>query len=100
MIECSRCGAALRSWDETHECERRDASIQYNLATTDEQQAIVSEAIRQAWKIPEQIWYANRPRRATDPDNSRTGDAARLAPGPAPDRAAEAGAGRVRTAVG
>ncbi len=59
--ECSFCGASLRFGDDAHECGTRDTHIEYDLATTDEQKALLSEAVRKVWGIDEDRWYAKRP---------------------------------------
>ena len=59
--ECSHCGASLRFGDDAHECGTRNTRIEYDLATTDEQKALLSEAVRKVWGIDEDQWYAQRP---------------------------------------
>ena len=60
--ECPQCGSHLRHGADPHECGRRDDSqIRYNLATTDEEQAAISEAIRLLHGIDETFWYRHRP---------------------------------------
>ena len=62
MLECPRCGSCLRDWNETHECGPCDDShIQFNLATTDEEKAVLSESVRLIYGIDEEFWYRNRP---------------------------------------
>lgn len=58
--ECSFCGASLRFGCDAHECGVRTA-VKFNLATTDEQKALLSEAVRKVWGIDEDRWYRNRP---------------------------------------
>ncbi len=59
--ECSFCGASLRFGGDAHECGVRTA-VEFNLATTDEQKALLSEAVRKVYGIDEERWYAKRPR--------------------------------------
>ena len=58
--ECSFCGASLRFGGDAHECGTR-SRVEYALATTDEQKALLSEAVRKVWGIDEDRWYAKRP---------------------------------------
>ena len=58
--ECSFCGASLRFGGDAHECGTR-SRIEYDLAATDQQKALLSEAVRKVWGIDEDRWYANRP---------------------------------------
>ncbi len=58
--ECSFCGASLRFGGDTHECGTR-SRIEYDLAATDQQKALLSEAVRKVWGIDEDRWYAQRP---------------------------------------
>lgn len=60
--ECPQCGSYLRFGGDLHECGPRDDShIRYNLATTDEEKAALSEAVRLLHGIDEAFWYRNRP---------------------------------------
>lgn len=60
--ECPHCGSHLRYGGDPHECGPRDDShIRYNLATTDEEKAALSEAVRLLHRIDEAFWYRNRP---------------------------------------
>lgn len=60
--ECPHCGSYLRYGGDPHECGPRDDShIRYNLATTDEEKAALSEAVRLLHGIDEVFWYRNRP---------------------------------------
>ncbi len=59
--ECSHCGASLRFGDDAHQCGSRNTHIKFNLATTDQQKALLSEAVRKVWGIYEDRWYAQRP---------------------------------------
>ncbi len=62
MPDCPTCGASLRHWNDSHVCGPSDRShIRFNLATTDEEKAEVSEAVRQVHGIDEDFWYRNRP---------------------------------------
>ena len=58
--ECSFCGASLRFGGDAHECGSR-SRVEFNLATSDEQQALLSEAVRKVYGIDEDWWYAQRP---------------------------------------
>ncbi len=58
--ECSFCGASLRFGGDAHECGTRNTHIEYDLATTDEQKALLSEAVRKVYGIDEDRWYAQR----------------------------------------
>ena len=58
--ECSNCGASLRFGGDAHECGSR-SGVEFNLATTDEQKALLSEAVRKVYGIDEDRWYAQRP---------------------------------------
>lgn len=79
--ECPRCGSYLRFGGDIHECGQRDDShIQFNLATTDEQKAVLSESVRLIYGIDQELWYGNRPemlaivqrlRRECDPNIER-----------------------------
>lgn len=61
--ECPCCGSYLRYGGDPHACGTRDDShIRFNLATTDEEKAILSETVRRIYKIDEEFWYRNRPR--------------------------------------
>ncbi len=57
--ECSHCGASLRFGDDAHECGSR-YGVEFNLATTDEQKALLSETVRRIYGIDEDRWYAQR----------------------------------------
>ncbi len=60
--ECPCCGSCLRYGSDPHECGPRDDShIRYNLATTDEEKAVLSESVRLIYGIDEEFWYRNRP---------------------------------------
>lgn len=62
MLECPRCGGDLRNWNDTHECGPRDDShVRYNLATSCEEQAMLSETVRLVYGIDEEFWYRSRP---------------------------------------
>ena len=58
--ECSFCGTSLRFGDDAHECGSR-SGVEFNLATTDEQKALLSESVRKVYGIDEARWYAGRP---------------------------------------
>ena len=58
--ECSFCGASLRFGGDAHECGSR-SRIEYDLATTNEHKALLSEAVRRVYGIDENRWYAQRP---------------------------------------
>ncbi len=58
--ECSFCGASLRFGGDAHECGTR-SGVEFNLATTDEQKALLSEAVRKVYGIDEDRWYRQRP---------------------------------------
>ncbi len=58
--ECSFCGASLRFGGDAHECGSR-SRIEYDLAATDQQKALLSEAVRKVWGIDEDGWYRQRP---------------------------------------
>ena len=58
--ECSFCGASLRFGGDAHECGSR-SRIKYDLATTDEQKALLSDAVRKVYGIDEDRWYRQRP---------------------------------------
>jgi len=61
--ECPQCGSYLRFGGDLHECGPRDDShIRYNLATTDEEKAALSESVRLLHGIDEAFWYRNRPK--------------------------------------
>jgi hypothetical protein len=61
--ECPRCGSYLRYGGDAHFCEpHHGAHIRYNLATTEEEKAAVSESVRQVSGISEDFWYRNRPK--------------------------------------
>ena len=60
--ECPRCGSSLRFGGDVHECGARDDShIRFNLATTDEEKAALSESVRQIYGIDEDLWYRRHP---------------------------------------
>lgn len=60
--ECPQCGSYLRFGGDLHECGPRDDShLRYDLATTDEERAALSEAARVALRISEVLWYRDRP---------------------------------------
>ena len=59
--ECSFCGASLRFGGDAHECGTRNTHIEYDFATTDEQKALLSDAVRKVYGIDEVRWYAQRP---------------------------------------
>ena len=59
--ECSFCGASLRFGGDAHECGTRNTRIEFNLATTDEQKALLSETVRKIYGIDKDRWYAGRP---------------------------------------
>ncbi len=62
MLDCPTCGASLRHWDDPHCCTPSDRShIEFNLASTDEERAEVTEAVRRVYGIDEEFWYRNRP---------------------------------------
>jgi hypothetical protein len=59
---CPHCGSDLRFGGDLHECGPRDDSgVRYNLATTDEEKAALSESVRLLYGIDEAFWYRNRP---------------------------------------
>ncbi|RLS54306.1 MAG: hypothetical protein DWH91_12210 [Planctomycetota bacterium] len=58
--ECSYCGASLRFGDDAHECGSR-SEVEYDLATTEEQKALLSETVRRIYGIDDDLWYAGRP---------------------------------------
>ena len=58
--ECSFCGASLRFGGDAHECGVSTA-VEFNLATTDEQKALLSETVRKVYGIDEERWYVQRP---------------------------------------
>ena len=60
VFECSLCGASLRFGDDAHECGSR-SGVEFNLVTTDEQKALLSETVRKIYGIDEDRWYAGRP---------------------------------------
>ncbi|WP_437226056.1 hypothetical protein SH661x_004383 [Planctomicrobium sp. SH661] len=61
--ECPQCGSYLRFGGDPHECGPRDDSrIRYNLVTTDEEKAALSESVRLLYGIDEAFWYRNRPK--------------------------------------
>ena len=57
--ECSFCGSSLRFGDDAHECGSR-SGVEYDLATTEEQKALLSETVRKIYGIDEDRWYAGR----------------------------------------
>jgi hypothetical protein len=59
--ECSFCGASLRFGDDAHECGTR-SRVEYDFATTEEQKALLSEAVRKVYGVDEDRWYAQRMR--------------------------------------
>ena len=59
--ECSFCGASLRFGGDAHECGTRNTCIEYDLVTTDEQKALLSETVRKIYGIDEDRWFAGRP---------------------------------------
>ena len=59
--ECSFCGASLRFGGDAHQCGTRNTRIEYDLAKTDEQKALLSEAVRKVYSIDEDSWYRQRP---------------------------------------
>lgn len=60
--ECPQCGSYLRFGGDPHECGPRDNShIRFNLATTDDEKAVLSESVRLIYGIDEGFWYRNRP---------------------------------------
>lgn len=60
--ECPRCGSYLGYGGDVHECGPRDDShIRYNLATTDEEKAALSESVRLLHEVDEAFWYRGRP---------------------------------------
>lgn len=62
MLDCPICGSSLRHWNDIHVCAPSDWSqITFNLASTDEERAAVSEATRRVCRIDEEFWYRNRP---------------------------------------
>lgn len=59
---CPHCGSDVRYGGDLHECTPGDRSqVRYNLATTDEELAALSESVRQIYGIDEAFWYCNRP---------------------------------------
>ena len=55
--ECPQCGSYLRFGGDVHACHPCDDShVQYNLATTDEEQANLSESIRWVYGIDKRAW--------------------------------------------
>lgn len=61
--ECPHCGSYLRFGGNIHECGERDYShIRFNLATTDEEKAVLSESVRLIYGIDEDFWYRYRNR--------------------------------------
>ncbi|MCA9091339.1 MAG: hypothetical protein KDA90_22210 [Planctomycetaceae bacterium] len=55
--ECPQCGSYLRFSGDVHACHPCDDShVQYNLATTDEEQANLSESIRWVYGIDKRAW--------------------------------------------
>lgn len=61
--ECPRSGSYLRFGGDVHECGPGDDShIRYNLASTDEEKAALSESVRLLHGIDEAFWYRNRPK--------------------------------------
>lgn len=51
---------ACKKRDDAHECGSR-SGVEYDLATTDEQKALLSETVRTIYGINEDRWYAGRP---------------------------------------
>lgn len=59
---CPHCGSDVRYGGDLHECIPGDRSqVRYNLATTAEERAALSESVRQIYGIDEAFWYRNRP---------------------------------------
>lgn len=59
---CPHCGSDLRYGGDLHECIPSDRSrVRYNLATSEEEKAALSESVRQIYGIDEAFWYRNRP---------------------------------------
>jgi len=76
--ECSFYGARLRFGGDAHECGAR-SGVEYDLATTDERKALLSETVRTIYGIDEDRWYTGRPHwreivrrhRSKSPDSPR-----------------------------
>ena len=59
---CPHCGSEVRYGGDLHECIPGDEPpVRFNLATTDEEKAALSEAVRLLHGIDEAFWYRNRP---------------------------------------
>ena len=59
---CPHCGSEVRYGGDLHECIPGDEPpVRFNLATTDEEKAALSESVRLLYGIDEAFWYRNRP---------------------------------------